>query len=122
MTEIKPLATPIVVEGDELPPIDESELPEGTSLTSAGQGLSDKPLSPGLLAWRRFRRHKLALISAVVLFLFSILIFFPSLVTKWQPTQAPAGKLLGPSREFPLGTSTIGQDQLSRISTAVRSR
>jgi peptide/nickel transport system permease protein len=116
LTEIKPLAEPVAVEGEDLPPtLTEADLPEGASLTSAGQGLSDKPLSPGRLAWRRFRRHKLALISAAVLLLLSILIFFPSLVTTWQPTEAPAGKLAGPSREFPLGTSTIGQDQLSRI-------
>jgi peptide/nickel transport system permease protein len=114
LTEIQPRERDLLLD-DDVAELEDPELPGGAPLTIAAQGLTDKPLSPGLLAWRRFRRHKLAIASAVVLFLFSILIFFPQLVTTWLPTDTPAHGLEGPSREFPMGTSTIGQDQLSRI-------
>lgn len=103
----------------ELPPDDTLEAPEGESgaaLSVAGQGLSDKPLSPTRLAWRRFRRHRPALISAAVLIVLTILVFFPSLLTSKDPLRASdVTSATPPSAEHWLGTNGIGLDQLSRI-------
>jgi peptide/nickel transport system permease protein len=91
--------------------------PAPGSLSTAGQGLAEKPLSPGRLAWRRFRRHQLAMASAVVLILLSIVVFAPTLLTDWGPLERDleAPQYAGPSAEHWLGTDDIRQDMLSRI-------
>ncbi|MGH9137969.1 MAG: ABC transporter permease [Acidimicrobiales bacterium] len=85
------------------------------ALTAQAQGLTAKPLSPGLLAWRRFRRHKLAMVSAVVLAVFAVLIFFPSLVSPYGPLERTELRSVGPTWDHPFGTNGIRQDQLSRV-------
>jgi peptide/nickel transport system permease protein len=91
--------------------------PAPDALSTAGQGLAAKPLSPGRLAWRRFRRHKLAMASAAVLVLLSIVVFIPELLTDWGPLERDldAAQYAGPSAEHWLGTDDIRQDMLSRI-------
>ncbi len=91
--------------------------PAPDALSTAGQGLAAKPLSPGRLAWRRFRRHKLAMASAAVLVLLSIVVFLPELLTDWGPLERDldAAQYAGPSAEHWLGTDDIRQDMLSRI-------
>jgi peptide/nickel transport system permease protein len=86
-------------------------------LTVAGQGLTAKPMSPGRLAWIRFRRHKLAMISAIVLVIFTILIFFPTLVTDWGPLERDlnAEQYAGPSAEHWFGTDALRQDLFARV-------
>jgi peptide/nickel transport system permease protein len=100
-----------------LTPGDGLEAPAGPdALSIAGQGLSDKPLSPGRLAWRRFRRHKPALVSAVVLGLVAIVVFFPRLLTTHDPLRSSdVTRAEPPSLSHPFGTNSLGVDQLSRI-------
>jgi peptide/nickel transport system permease protein len=87
------------------------------ALTLAGQGLTAKPLSPGRLAWLRFRRHKLAMLSAVVLMLLTVLVFFPGIIAKWDPLERDmaADQYAGMSGEHWLGTDDLRRDILSRI-------
>ena len=112
----------------ELPPDDTLEMPDAVeALTTAGQGLSIKPLSPGRLAWRRFRRHKPALVSAFLLAFVSLVVFFPALLTSDDPIRgAPdveAAAALHPGNDLAqppsashwFGTNKLGVDQLSRI-------
>ena len=91
--------------------------PIGAPLSTAAQGLTVKPLSPRLLAWRRFRRHKLAMLSAIILVLLTIVVFFPSLLTKYDPLERipEADRLESPSAEHWFGTNGIRQDHLSRV-------
>jgi peptide/nickel transport system permease protein len=91
--------------------------PREDALTVAGQGLTAKPLSPGRLAWLRFRRHKLAMASGVVLAIFTFLIFFPELLAKWGPLQRDleAPQFAGPSAEHWFGTDDIRQDIFARV-------
>ncbi len=78
--------------------------------------LSAKPLTPTLLAWRRFRRHKLALISAVVLLLIVALAVFAPLLTKFTPTQSGTGTpLKGPTGAHLMGTDQIGRDVWTQV-------
>ena len=88
-----------------------------TALTTAGQGLTTKPLSPTRLAWLRFRRHKLAMASVIILAVLTILVFFPGLVVDWQPLERDldAARYAGPSGEHWLGTDDLRRDLFSRI-------
>jgi peptide/nickel transport system permease protein len=87
-----------------------------TTLSSAAQGLTAKPLSPGRLAWRRFRRHKLAMLSAVVLILLAIVVFFPHILTDFGPLErTDADQYAGPSATHLLGTDNLRHDLLSRV-------
>jgi peptide/nickel transport system permease protein len=72
--------------------------------------------SLGREAWRRFRRHRLALISAGILSIMIVVLLFGPLV--WRvPINAIdfAAMQQVPSLTHPLGTDDLGQDLLSRM-------
>lgn len=97
-----------------------STLPESTELVV---------LNPWQLAWRRFRKHRMAVIALGGLILIFAYIGFGGLVFS-RGMCAPTGqyltaeayancndtsmKLQPPSREHPFGTDTIGRDILAR--------
>lgn len=74
------------------------------------------PVSPGRETWRRFRRHKLAMISTFVL----AFLVLGVVVGPWF-WRIPindidfSAQLHGPSWEHPLGTDDLGQDILARM-------
>ena len=74
------------------------------------------PLTPAQVAWRRFRRHKMALAGAVML----ILLILYSTVGAFFFTEAYGNitdtsiRLQAPSAEHPFGTDTVGRDLLAR--------
>lgn len=85
--------------------------PTGATAARKGQGFS-----PWQEAWRRFRRHKMALFSAFALFviLFAVLagpFLWPVAINEIDF----AAKLQGPSWAHPLGTDDLGQDLLARL-------
>ena len=47
--------------------------------------MGEKPLTPARLAWRRFRRHKLAMVSTLVLLVIAFMCVFAPLFTKYHP-------------------------------------
>lgn len=67
-------------------------------------------------AWRKFKRHKLAMLS---LFVFSILIImaiFAPLLCRYHPNQINLRKaFLPPSRDHWLGTDGVGRDVWARL-------
>jgi peptide/nickel transport system permease protein len=67
-------------------------------------------------AWRRFRRHRLALGGAVILFALVTAVLAGPLVYR-VPIDAIdfKAKLKGPSWTHPLGTDDLGQDLLARM-------
>jgi peptide/nickel transport system permease protein len=78
--------------------------------------LETPPISLGQLTWRRFRRHKLALIGVVVLVLLFVYAFgggliFPESYANYNDTGL---RLSPPSVTHPFGTDTIGRDTLAR--------
>lgn len=90
--------------------------------SKALQGAVDEPLvarqslRPGQLAWRRFRRHRMAMMGLVLLLLLVVYVSVGALVI-------PEGtanlvdldvRLQGPSRAHPWGTDAVGRDILSR--------
>jgi peptide/nickel transport system permease protein len=73
-------------------------------------------VSLGREAWRRFRKHRIAVVSVVVLALMLLGVLFGSLL--WQvPIDEIdfAAKLQGPSLAHPFGTDDLGQDLMARL-------
>jgi peptide/nickel transport system permease protein len=72
--------------------------------------------SPWHEAWRRFRRHKMALFSAFALFLIVFGVLAGPFIWRVPINEIDfAAKLQGPSWSHPLGTDDLGQDLLSRL-------
>lgn len=72
--------------------------------------------SPGMEAWVRFRRHRLALFSAIVLTLMVLAVlvgpfFWPVPINEIDFSAT----LKGPSLAHPFGTDDLGQDLLARM-------
>jgi|SRR5579883_365095 len=73
-------------------------------------------MSPGLDAWRRFRRHKLALASAVLLLLIALTVAVGPMIWRVPINDIDfAATLSGPSWSHPFGTDDLGQDLLARV-------
>lgn len=74
------------------------------------------PLSLSQMAWRRFRRHKMALVGALTLFLLFVYSSGGTLIySEAEANFTDTGiRLQGPSREHPFGTDTVGRDILAR--------
>ncbi|MEY3150834.1 MAG: putative peptide transporter permease subunit: rane component of superfamily, partial [Chloroflexota bacterium] len=98
-------------------------------LTGLPDGAAVRVLSPGQLAWQRFRRHKMAMAGLIVLAGLFVYVFAAGAVLS-RGMCAPLGrelsgeafancndtgiKLQAPSAAHPFGTDTIGQDILAR--------
>ena len=68
------------------------------------------------IIWRRFKRHKLAMVCGAVL----ILLYFVALVTPWIAPYGFAEQDFtamnqGPSFKHPMGTDQLGRDELTRV-------
>ena len=76
-----------------------------------------QPLTPSQLIWRRFRKHRMAMlggIGVILLLLFIIggsIIFPESLANNTDLT----GRLVGPSADHWFGTDSVGRDVFYRI-------
>jgi peptide/nickel transport system permease protein len=74
------------------------------------------PTAPWREAWRRFRRHRLAVASAVVLLSLIAAIVVGPFVWRVPINEIDfAAKLEGPSWAHPFGTDDLGQDVLARL-------
>ena len=72
-------------------------------------------------AWRQFRRHRLAVVSAGVLLILALLALFAPAIAPYDPYDlavGPDGQIAfakAPSEAFRLGTDSVGRDVLSRL-------
>ena len=72
--------------------------------------------SPWAEAWRRFRRHRMALVSLVVLGLMVAAVVLGPLVWRHSIEEIDfTARLIGPSLAHPLGTDDLGRDILARV-------
>ena len=70
--------------------------------------------------FRRFKRHKLALISLVIVVILGLAALFAPIIAPYDPNEM-AGPFSGaPGKGFLLGTDQIGRDVFSRILYAMR--
>jgi ABC-type dipeptide/oligopeptide/nickel transport system permease subunit len=103
-------------------------LPANTSKTVEAAKLAAQSQSQWGLAWRRFKRNRLAVFSGFVLIAFVLIGLFAPIVSPQNPltdnsgkeyippffiAQSPAGKT--PEAQFILGTDDHGRDLLSRL-------
>jgi peptide/nickel transport system permease protein len=87
-------------------------------MASAGQELGGgaERASPGVEIWRRFRRHRLAVVGAVVLALMLLAVALGPVLWQLPINDIDFGAHLdGPSWTHPFGTDDLGQDLLARM-------
>ena len=92
--------------------------PPPPSLAAASDVAAASPqhLSPAREAWRRFRRHRLAVVGAVILALMIFAVTVGPLIWQVPINDIDFGAHLdGPSWTHPLGTDDLGQDLLARM-------
>ena len=76
---------------------------------------SARPESLSALIWRRFKRHRLALFSAVVLALMTLLVISAPLSGYSSTEQNAKNEFAKPSAEHWFGTDELGRDVFTRI-------
>jgi peptide/nickel transport system permease protein len=94
-----------------------------TPVSLSAEALAEPPaarkarrFSPWQEAWRRFRRHKMALVSAFALLVIVFAVLAGPFIWPVAINEIDfAAKLQGPSRAHPLGTDDLGQDLLARL-------
>jgi len=93
--------------------------PQTSGAVAAAPGAAARSrarFSPGREAWRRFRRHRLAIASSVVLSIIVLAVLLGPLVWRVPINEIDfAAKLEGPSWAHPFGTDDLGQDVLARL-------
>jgi ABC-type dipeptide/oligopeptide/nickel transport system permease subunit len=73
-------------------------------------------VTPTAEAWRRFRKHKLAVVSAGLLGIMILAVLFGPLIWTLPIDEIDfTARLQGPSLEHPFGTDDLGQDLLARM-------
>jgi peptide/nickel transport system permease protein len=87
------------------------------SATASAPAAGARPrVSPWEEAWRRFRKHRLAVASAVVLSFIILAVLIGPLVWTVPIDEIDfSAQLQGPSLAHPLGTDDLGQDLLARM-------
>lgn len=83
-----------------------------------------RPESQLSIVWRQFRRHKLALASAVVLLILFAIAVLADVIAPYDPNQVNPRLARGypqpPSAQHWLGTDELGRDYLSRAISGAR--
>src|SRR4029079_4209262 len=73
-------------------------------------------ISPGLEAWRKFRRHRMAVVSVVILTLLTSAVLLGPLAWRMPINEIDfTARLATPSWVHPFGTDDLGQDLLARM-------
>jgi peptide/nickel transport system permease protein len=93
--------------------------------TAAPFTLQAEKMTPQwLIIWRQFRRHRLALFSAVLLLAFSVIALSANIIMPYVPdatnTAYAHGKPQPPTSEHWFGTDNYGRDYLSRAIVGTR--
>ncbi|WP_370944484.1 ABC transporter permease [Amycolatopsis sp. cg5] len=74
-----------------------------------------EPRSQGKLVLRKFLRHKLAMVSTVLLIVLVLLVTIMPIFWPHSYTDAGNPSFAEPSADFPLGTNQVGKDMVSQI-------
>ncbi len=93
---------------------------------SAQEGLDVATLTPRQLAWRRFRRHKAAMVSSIVFGLLLIVVILAPVFARYGvneqvfPISEGPNQFLEPQSIAWFGTDDIGRDIYSRLLYGIR--
>lgn len=87
-----------------------------TPASATASAIRRPPVSPGREAWRRFSKHRMAVVSAAVLgFMIFAVLLGPFIWTVPIDEIDFTARLQGPSWAHPFGTDDLGQDILARV-------
>jgi peptide/nickel transport system permease protein len=97
--------------------------PQADTTSTAALGLASKPLSPRRLAWRRFRRHKLAVASTILLIVIVFMCVFANMFTHYSihsqiridGPNSPLASFLSPRHGHLFGTDDAGYDEWTAV-------
>ncbi len=93
-------------------------LPVNGSAESMDEALDQPIKRPSL--WRRFARHKLAVVSFFIIIAFALAAVFATVIAPYDPFAQSFDPTLGPSAAHWLGTDELGRDELSRVLLGAR--
>jgi peptide/nickel transport system permease protein len=90
--------------------------PASATIDTPAGAVRRPPVTPTAEAWRRFRKHNLAVVSAVVLGIMILGVLFGPLIWTVPIDEIDfSARLQGPSAAHPFGTDDLGQDLLARV-------
>ncbi len=90
--------------------------PNVSTQPAVGPGVMPKEETYMSMVWRRFRRHKLAVVSLVILVLLYTMAIFAPYIAPYHFSEMHFDRIMqSPSRQHLFGTDRIGADILSRI-------
>jgi len=95
-------------------------------LESEKSGMQIQVRTPTQIFWTKFKKHKLALLSAAYLLLLVVVAIFAPTIAPYDPNEIntqilpSAGVPLGPSWSHPFGTDDLGRDYFSRAIVSTR--
>jgi peptide/nickel transport system permease protein len=96
-----------------------TSLKQSTSTSSAASAITGKERPPRTLwgdAWRRFRRHRLAMAAAVILVSMFLISYLGPVVYRDSPKRIDFSQSIKPpSTDHWMGTDDLGRDMLARI-------
>src|SRR5215472_364149 len=73
-------------------------------------------ISPALDAWRRFRRHRLAVVSAIILLAMGLAVVLGPVLWRIPINEIDfTARMETPTAAHPFGTDDLGQDLLARM-------
>lgn len=99
-------------------PVDPTTLRSRADIEDAAflDGFDQPPESQLQLAWGRFRRHRVAMVSAVVLLVLLLLCAAAPWIAPYSYTEQDlSATFTSPNSTYWLGTDSLGRDQLSRL-------
>jgi peptide/nickel transport system permease protein len=81
------------------------------------EGVTGQVLTPGQLIWRRFRRHRMAVLGMVGLSLLLLFVIIGSILISEDQANAVdlQVRMTAPNSQFFMGTDTTGRDNFARI-------
>src|SRR4029077_13720528 len=86
-----------------------------TAEIAAPPGVRPRHISPGFEAWRKFRRHRMAVASVVILLALAAAGLLGPLAWRVPINEIDfTARLSPPSWDHPFGTDDLGQDLLAR--------
>src|SRR5262245_13730972 len=98
------------------PVVNTGTAPNTQVVTSIGANILGPPRTLWGDAWRRFRKHKLAMVGAAVVIFFILAALFGPLIYRVDREALDfAETMSGSSLKHPMGTDDLGRDMLARV-------
>lgn len=93
----------------------EESAPQSSGPVGDDQSVYEAGRTQWQMFWRRFKRHKLALASAVILLVFYAIALIGPYLSPYEYDKITYSGAEKPSWSHPLGTDELGRDELTRL-------